>query len=111
MKLYDVTVDNLKGRSPVEVAQGASRIKLGPTFSSFDEFHHYLDSWCVMNGRSAHQLATKARFCLRVCHFGPVVRSQWRTPADRSDSGQNGGMEMEIHHSLLEIHQTPMEKK
>lgn len=75
--LHSATTDNLRGCSPVEVSQEAARIKLGSTFSCFEEFDRCLDSWCVLNGRSSHRYANKFSFCLKMCRCGPLVRPPW----------------------------------
>lgn len=41
---------DLKGRSLEEVKEEALRVKAGQTFTSFDEFNHCLDSFCVLRG-------------------------------------------------------------
>lgn len=60
-------VDNLRGRSHVEVIEEANQIKMGSTFSDFEEFDQCLDSWCVVNGRSSVHLESKWTFRLRFC--------------------------------------------
>lgn len=71
--LHSEPTDNLRGRFPVEVADKASKIKLGSTFNSFVNFDHCLDSSCVMNGRSSHKMAPKRAFQVRDYHYGPIV--------------------------------------
>lgn len=66
-------VPNLRGRTLEEVKQGARRVKFGNFFPSFDAFDHCLNSWAVLSGRGAHILATKYKYRVRVCKYGPVV--------------------------------------
>lgn len=70
----------------MEVTEEVNRNRLGCTFRSFEDFDHYLDSWCILNGRSSHRLETKKSFRLQVCRYGSVVRPRWRCTIAGSSS-------------------------